>query len=103
MSISLTLPRLKLVGFQTVPRSTSRGLSLASIFNAHVAYRWAIVQPFLDAYNAALDEANDWRQGIALAIQETLDERSETWQESEPGQALTHWQQQWEREPLESI
>lgn len=64
---------------------------------------WSAVIEAQDAYNAAVDEANAWREEVASAIQWTIDEHSDRWQESTTGQAYQQWLAEWEGADLERI
>jgi hypothetical protein len=65
-------------------------------FNAAMVTARAPVQAALDAYNAVLNEACDFARTIAEPAMETINKRSQRWQESETGGAVTDWQEAWQ-------
>lgn len=65
-------------------------------YNSTVDDAFNDVTAALDAFNAAAAEAQSWCEGQAADIQADIDERSEQWQESDKGQAVIAWQQQFD-------
>jgi len=51
------------------------------------------VQGKLNALNEKLQEAGEWVGGITSDMQSYYDEKSERWQESEPGQNYSSWKE----------
>jgi|SRR5215467_830978 len=56
------------------------------------------IGPALEAYNEAVDAANQWRGDIASDMQNYYDERSEKWQEGDKGSAYSDWKDEWSEE-----
>lgn len=51
----------------------------------------ADVRTSVEEYNAKLESAKEFVEGIAEAAQEAYDEKSEKWQEGEKGDAASSW------------
>ena len=68
-----------------------------------LATAWETVNTALDAHNAIVGEANDWREDIASQIQNTIDDHGDQWQESMRGQAYAEWVDAWENGTLDTI
>lgn len=67
---------------------------ISALYADHVA-------PALEAYNEAVDAANQWRGDIACSIADYISDRSDKWQESDKGQAVESWRSEFDGE-LES-
>ena len=50
----------------------------------------------LDSYNESLQRARDLADNIAAATREAVDARSDKWQDSDKGDQVRHWIEQWE-------
>jgi uncharacterized coiled-coil DUF342 family protein len=68
-----------------------------------LAERIADFNEVLGRFNAAVDEAIEFRDEIVGAIEEYVDERSERWQESDAASSYEDWKQQWEGVEIESV
>ena len=68
-----------------------------------LAAAWEHIDAALAAYNIVVDEANAWREEIAIEIQQTIEDHSEKWQENDTGQAYVAWVTAWENDTLETI
>lgn len=64
---------------------------VSSLFTENVA-------PVLAYFNDAIDAANEFMQDAANEAQEHYDNRSEKWQDSDAGNALTAWIDTWGEE-----
>ena len=64
---------------------------------------WERVETVLADYNVVVNEANAWREEIAMEIQGTIEDHSEKWQASETGQAYLAWVNDWENATLDTI
>lgn len=70
-------------------------------FNTAMQAAWDEVETSKELYNAAVENANDWKRAVAAEIQTIIDERSEKWQESARGQAYQGWLSEYEYGDLE--
>lgn len=73
-------------------------------FNSGLDALRAAFQPALDEYNEALDGAREFKEDIVSSLQEKFDDKSDRWKESERGQQVQQWIEEWEGaefEPLE--
>jgi outer membrane murein-binding lipoprotein Lpp len=70
-------------------------------YNAQVAELYGAVEVAQDAYNSAVEEANEFVQGIVSDIENYVDERSDKWKESDAGQVLFAWLEEWQSVDLE--
>lgn len=68
-------------------------------FNDKVAALFAeIVQPEVDAFNAAQTEANEFLQEVHEEMESFYEERSDKWKEGDAGSAYEDWKSSWEME-----
>lgn len=61
----------------------------------------APVEDAVSAYNAAVQEWEEFRGGIADTQENHFDGKSENWQEGQRGQAYSEWKDQWAEEAEE--
>lgn len=61
------------------------------------------VEPAIEAYNAAVEAAKEWRDEQVGEMEQYIDERSEKWEEGEAGQRYTAWKQEYEYLELERV
>lgn len=67
-------------------------------FNAAKTAKWDKVEAAQEAYNAVLADAQSWKESVASDIQFYMDDRSETWQESEKAQEYEQWRSEFEHD-----
>jgi phage/plasmid-associated DNA primase len=65
-------------------------------YNIAMMEQRAFVEDALTEYNEKLDEARNFAEDIAHEADEAINEKSETWQESERGEAACAWRAEWE-------
>lgn len=59
--------------------------------------------PAIDAYNAALAAALEWRDQMVGDMESYADERSDQWRDGDAGQAYDGWKTEWEAINLDDI
>ena len=64
-------------------------------FNVEVEKLWDGILAKLQAYNTAVDRANEFQTAVSDSILEYVDERSEKWQDSEAGARYSAWMEEW--------
>lgn len=71
----------------------SRDLETAiDSFNDRVRELWEeMVSPAVNAYNDAVDDAENWRDNAVAAMEDYQNERSEKWLDSDNGQLFQEW------------
>jgi hypothetical protein len=70
-----------------------------STFNDKVAALFAeIVQPEVDAFNAAATESNEFLQEVHEEMDSFYEDRSDKWKEGDAGSAYEDWKSSWEME-----
>lgn len=72
-------------------------------YNLTMEEEWNKVREAVDAYNAHVSEANDFRGGIASDIEGYISDKTDKWQEGERGQAFLAWQEAFESDDIEEI
>jgi hypothetical protein len=78
-------------------RERGRALNIAiAAFNREIAPLVQHVAEALDGYNESLERARDLADNIAAAAQEAFDAKSDKWQDSDKGDQVRHWIEQWE-------
>jgi hypothetical protein len=78
-------------------RERGRALNIAiAAFNREIAPLVQHVAEALDGYNESLERARDLADNIATAAQEAFDAKSDKWQDSDKGDQVRHWIEQWE-------
>jgi hypothetical protein len=78
-------------------RERGRALNVAiSTFNREIAPLVQHVAEALDSYNESLGRARDLADNIVTAAQEAFDTKSDKWQDSDKGEQVRHWIEQWE-------
>jgi hypothetical protein len=78
-------------------RERGRALNIAiAAFNREIAPLVQHVAEALDSYNESLQRARDLADNIAAAAQEAFDAKSDKWQDSDKGEQVRHWIEQWE-------
>jgi hypothetical protein len=74
-----------------------RALNVAvSTFNRDIAPLVQHVAEALDSYTGSPGRARDLADNIVTAAQEAFDTKSDKWQDSEKGEQVRHWIEQWE-------
>jgi hypothetical protein len=78
-------------------RERGRALNIAiAAFNREITPLVQHVAEALDSYNESLQRARDLADNIAAAAQEAFDAKSDKWQDSDKGDQVRHWIEQWE-------
>lgn len=72
-------------------------------YNAAMEEPRAEVEKAIEAYNEMLAAAREFASDIATAIGEEISEKSDTWQESEKGQAAEEWRLTWEQLYMDDV
>ena len=67
-------------------------------FNEAVGDLWIAVEEAADAYNEAVDEANEFRSDVHEEMDGYFNDRSEKWQEGEKGSDYSDWMNEWDME-----
>ena len=65
-------------------------------YNAAKDELWGNIQSALESYNETVTEANEWRHGIASEVDSYISDRSDKWQESDKGSAVSSWKDEFE-------
>jgi len=63
----------------------------------------SILQEAIDAYNDVLDQAQSFVEEISEAAENEHAEKSESWQESDRGQAAYEWVEEWRNVELDYV
>lgn len=75
-------------------------------FNTSLEERWAAeVVPVLEAFNAILEETQEFASDVGSEARGYMEERSEAWLEGTAGEAYSTWTDEWEgyyAEPLDT-
>jgi hypothetical protein len=87
-------------GFNTVMEGAWAAVEEAmQAYNAKLDDEWGNgLQPVIETYNEAVADANAWKQDVAAAIQEYMDERSDKWQQSEAAERYSTWRDEFDHE-----
>ena len=64
---------------------------LTTLREAEQAFEGAVM-----AYNGAVEQAREWAQKTADGIRSEYDSKSERWQDSQTGQAVSVWLDEWD-------
>lgn len=72
-------------------------------YNAVMTEHAEKVQAALDAYNQAVSEARYFRDDIVAEREDDYGDKSEKWQESEKGEAVRSWIDEWEGAELDDL
>lgn len=67
-----------------------------AVFNNMQIAALADLNREVTSYNEVLNELQSFAEGIAAQIEEAYDSKSEKWQESEKGQALSEFKDAWD-------
>lgn len=79
-------------------------LSLAlNAYNTEMDDAWMTVEAARDEYGGQAQDARDWASGIAGEIEEYMGERSDKWSESDKGQAVSSWKDEFDSAALQDI
>jgi hypothetical protein len=82
-----------------VTRLNSAGEAVTDAVNAYneaMAAEWAKVEEAIADYNAAVESANEFRDGVHADMEGYYEDRSEKWQEGEKGSAYSDWMNEWD-------
>ena len=86
---------------ELIATANSAAIALQQEVTRHAQGLTSDEQDFLrarDAYNVVVDDINSFIQAVSSEQEAYFDDRTERWQESEPGQAFQAWQSEWDIE-----
>ncbi len=79
-------------------RAENAFTSACQEYNDTVRGAWQLVENAQADYNAAVIDANNFRDDVASEISSYIDDKSDNWRDSERGSAHEEWKSQWETE-----
>jgi hypothetical protein len=77
--------------------------SAVDAYNEDVGEIKDLVENAVSEYNKVLEQAREFAGGIASRAEEEIDNKNESWQDSDRGQEASEWKTEWEDVSLEDL
>lgn len=85
--------RQKALNVEALNKAAEAVRAAVAAVNAEIG---AKLNPAIDAYNAALSDAEQFKDEIAGEMDSYMDDRSDNWRNGDAGQTYDSWKSEWE-------